>query len=73
MYCNSTAALSVPVSALLSTLIVLVAVVLIVSTARHQITNADVIGRSLLEDEDEPDRDGVGGTHDYTDHNDNDR
>lgn len=68
MYCNSTAALSLPVSALLSTLIVLVAVVLIVSTARRQLPTTDVIGRSLLEDQDEPDRDGVGGAHDSTEH-----
>jgi hypothetical protein len=59
MYCNATAALSLPVSATLSTLILLTTIVLVISTAKQFATaSTDVIGHSLLEEEDGADRNG---------------
>lgn len=51
MNCSRTADLSGPVSALLSILILLVAGVLVVSTAQRPDTKVDVIGLTLLHEE----------------------
>lgn len=65
MYCNATAALSIPVSATLSTLILLTTIILVITTTKQfAAASTDVIGHSLLEEEDGADR-----NSDYSDGN----